>query len=76
MRKVVKTIINYHCEYCGKRYNEDEEFYCKDHEKNCMKNPDLKACRTCDNRDLNTMTCLKGKDMDLFAIDCSEWGKS
>ena len=41
----MKEIIMFKCDHCTKKYA--SKYRTRDHEKECWKNPEVKACNTC-----------------------------
>ena len=41
----MKEVIVFQCNYCTKKYA--SKYRTRDHEKECWRNPDVKACNTC-----------------------------
>ena len=42
----MKEIIMFKCDHCTKKYA--SKYRTRDHEKECWKNPEVKACNTCE----------------------------
>ena len=39
MKRLIKIIVEYQCEFCRKRFEEHEKKYCEKHELKCIKRP-------------------------------------
>ena len=54
----MKEVIVFQCDHCNKKYA--SKYRTRDHEKECWKNPAVKACNTCgwNTYDNNVRSCV------------------